>query len=114
MADPNFPRENTTASHSDCSSSPFISKAALKRCLSTFCGSEPWAGPADCAAYYASSLTSLANRECDAVREAIRLQRYKTPSRVLPDHTIIQRPDCVVPIQLADCSLHYDRPPKTR
>ncbi len=35
----------------------------LKAVSSTFCGSEPWAGPADCAAYYASSLTSLANRE---------------------------------------------------
>jgi hypothetical protein len=40
------------------------------------------------------------------VREAIRLQGYKVSSRVLPDHTIIHRPDCVVPIQLADCSLH--------
>ena len=30
------------------------------------------------------------------MREAIRRQRYKTSSRVLPDHTIIHRPDCVV------------------
>jgi hypothetical protein len=34
----------------------------LKVVFSTFCGSEPWAGPADCTAHYASSLTSLANR----------------------------------------------------
>ena len=30
------------------------------------------------------------------MREAIRLQRHKAPSRILPDHTIIHRPDCVV------------------
>ena len=30
------------------------------------------------------------------MREAIRRQRYKTSSRVLPDHTIIHRPDCVI------------------
>jgi hypothetical protein len=30
------------------------------------------------------------------VREAIQRQRYKTSSRILPDHTIIHRPDCVV------------------
>jgi hypothetical protein len=28
------------------------------------------------------------------VRKAIRLQRYKGPSRILPDHTVIHRPDC--------------------
>lgn len=60
-----------------------------------FCGSEPWAGPADCAAHYASSLASL-ETEKRSVREAIRRQRYKTSSKVLPDHTIIHRPDCVI------------------
>jgi hypothetical protein len=35
----------------------------LKAVFSTFCGSEPWVGPADCAAHYASSLIPLANRE---------------------------------------------------
>ena len=41
-------------------------------------------------------LSPLLKQRSDAVREAIRRQRYKTSSRVLPDHTIIQRPDCVV------------------
>ena len=36
----------------------------------------------------------LLKQRSDAVREAIRLQRYKGPSRILPDPTVIHRPDC--------------------
>jgi hypothetical protein len=35
----------------------------LKALFSTFCGPEPWAGLADCAAHCASSLTSLATEK---------------------------------------------------
>jgi hypothetical protein len=30
------------------------------------------------------------------MRQAIGRLHYETPSRILPDYTIIQRPDCVV------------------
>jgi hypothetical protein len=39
-------------------------------------------------------LSPLLKQRSDAVCEAIRRRRYKTSSRVLPDHTIIHRPDC--------------------
>ncbi len=73
MADTSAPREGPTASHRDSESSRSISNTlldALSRAPSA--GLSP--GP----------------------REAIRLQRHKAPSRILPDHTIIHRPDCVV------------------
>jgi hypothetical protein len=41
-------------------------------------------------------LSPLLKQRSDAVREAIQRQRYKTSSRILPDHTIIHRPDCVI------------------
>src|SRR5205809_7078677 len=101
---------SSTASHRDSESSRSISNTlldALSRAPSA--GLSPGPGP-QTALRITLHLYLSCKQRSDAVREAIRLQRYKTPSRVLADHTIIQRPDCVVPIQLADCSLHYDRP----
>jgi len=70
----------------------------LKAVFSTFCGSEPLgrARRLRCALRFISHLSC--KQRSDAVREAIRLQRHRTTSRILPDPTIIQRPDCVVPI----------------
>lgn len=67
----------------------------LKAVSSTFCGSEPWAGP-QTALRITLHLSPLLKQRSDAVCEAIRRQRYRTSSRVLPDHTIIHRPDCVI------------------
>jgi hypothetical protein len=107
MAELSTLKHRTTASHRDGASSFSISSTVLKRSAPLSAGLSPGPGPQ-------TALRITVHLSCkqrsDAVREAIRLQGYKTPSRVLPDHTIIHRPDCVVPIQLADCSLHHDRP----
>lgn len=66
------PIQGTTASHRDCASSHSISSGVLEAVPSNSCGSEPWAGPADCTA------------------------RYRMTSRILPDNTISRRPDCAL------------------